>query len=156
MSVNQTTFRLSTLEDVKYLAHRLRYEDMREIYANTGRTPYQSLYEGFFHCDLCFTITTANKPVSMFGVAKHNMDIGVIWLMATDDITNIKFPFLRECREVIEEINKHYKILWNFVDCRNELHIKWLKWCGFKFLRKINYGNNKLPFYEFVRICVNQ
>jgi hypothetical protein len=31
-----------------------------------------------------------------------------------------------------------------------------LKWCGFIFLRKVNHGVNQKPFYEFIKICVNQ
>ena len=39
------------------------------------------------------------------------------------------------------------------VDARNELHIKWLKFMGFKFIqRHENFGVAKLPFYEFLRI----
>ncbi len=35
-------FRLSKHEDCKYLADRLRYEDKREILANSGSTPYNA------------------------------------------------------------------------------------------------------------------
>ena len=88
----------------------------------------------------------------MFGVSKE----GAIWLLASDEIYRIRFSFLRESRKVIDFLNQKYPTLWNYVDCRNELHIRWLKWCGFKFLRKINYGVLQLPFYEFIKICVNQ
>lgn len=44
-------------------------------------------------------------------------------------------------------------ILFNCVDQRNEVHINWLRWLGFKFVRIIpEYGIQKLPFIEFVRI----
>ena len=68
----------------------------------------------------------------------------------TRNKTNTLF-FLRESRKVVNLLNHKYKLLWNYVDCRNELHLRWLKWCGFKFLRKINYGVNQKPFYEFIK-----
>ena len=144
-------FRLSTLEDIKYLAPRLRFEDKREILDSTGLNPYQALFECFNCSEISLTIVdTKNIPVGMFGVSED----GAIWLLATPDIKRIRFSFLRESRKVVNLLNHKYKILWNFVDCRNELHLRWLKWCGFKFLRKINYGVNQKPFYEFIKLCV--
>lgn len=88
----------------------------------------------------------------MFGVSEN----GAIWLLASDDIQKIRFSFLRESRKVVELLNQKYRTLWNYVDCRNELHLRWLKWCGFKFIRQLKYGVNQKPFYEFIRICATQ
>ena len=146
-------FRLSKISDVEFLAPRLRYEDKREILSSSGRSPYQALLTGFFQSDFCFTIVnTEDVPVGMYGVGGD----GVIWLLASDDIKKIKISFLRESRQVVNFLNSKYRKLWNYVDCRNELHIRWLKWCGFIFIRKVNHGVENLPFYEFIKICVNQ
>ena len=140
-------------EDIEFLAPRLRYEDKREVLDSVGLTPYQALTDGFNLSQICLTIVdTKNIPVGMFGVSED----GAIWLLASPDIKKIRFSFLRESRKVVNLLNYKYKILWNFVDCRNELHLRWLKWCGFKFLRKINYGVNQKPFYEFIKLCVAQ
>ena len=146
-------FRLTTLEDIKYLAPRLRQSDKEEILAGIGSTPYHALLTGYLNCAIVFTIVNPkNKPVGIFGVTDCGNGTGVIWLLATDGLAKIQIAFLKECREVVKVLNKKYKILWNFVDCRNQLHIKWLKWCGFKFLRKTNYGVLQKPFYEIIRI----
>ena len=148
-------FRLSTLEDIKYLAPRLRREDKQEILAGSGLLPYEALHLGFKHAVIVFTIVNPkNKPIGIFGVDDVGQGIGGIWLLATKDLATIKIAFLKECREVVKVLNSKYKILWNYVDCRNEVHIKWLKWCDFKFLRKTNYGVLQKPFYEFIRINV--
>ena len=140
-------------KDIEFLAPRLRYEDKREVLDSVGLTPYQALTDGFNLSQICLTIVdTKNIPVGMFGVSED----GAIWLLASPDIKRIRFSFLRESRKVVNLLNYKYKILWNFVDCRNELHLRWLKWCGFKFLRKINYGVNQKPFYEFIKLCVAQ
>jgi len=137
--------------DVEYLAPRLRFEDKREILDASGSNPYQALTRGFNSSEICLTIVdTKNIPVGMFGVG----EMGTIWLLATPDIYRIRFSFLRESRKVVNLLNHKYPILWNFVDCRNKLHLRWLKWCGFKFLRKINYGVNQKPFFEFIKLYV--
>ena len=139
-------------KDIDYLAPRLRYEDKREILDSVGLNPYQALSECFNCSEISLTIVdTKNIPVGIFGVSED----GAIWLLATPDIKRIRFSFLRESRKVVNLLNHKYKVLWNFVDCRNELHLRWLKWCGFTFLRKLNYGVNQKPFYEFIKLCVS-
>jgi len=146
-------FRLTTLKDIKYLAPRLRYEDKREILSAVGLTPYQALLTGYIENVIVFTIVnTKNEPVGIFGISDAGNNVGAIWLLATDKLKDIQYSFLRENKKVIDFLNTKYKILWNFVDCRNSLHIKWLKWCGFKFINKQQYGVLNKPFYEFIRI----
>jgi len=152
MSLHQLEFngfRLSKKEDVDFLATRLRFEDKREIIDGSGKTPHNALLTGYVQSEVCFTITdTQDVPVGMFGVNAE----GSIWLLATDDIHKIKVSFLRQSRKVVQFLNTKYRLLWNYVDCRNELHLRWLKWCGFTFLRKVKYGVNQQQFYEFIRI----
>ena len=156
MSVHQQEFngiRKTIIKDIDYLAPRLRQEDKREVLDGTGMTPYQALLAGYMQSEICLTIIdTEDVPVGMFGVGKE----GNIWLLATPEIKRIRFSFLRESRKVVKLLNKKYRLLWNYVDCRNELHLRWLKWCGFTFLRKIKYGVNQKPFYEFVKLCATQ
>ena len=112
---------------------------------------YAGLYFSFKISTACFTIVNSkNIPLAIFGVNKNNSSI---WLMATEGLREVEKPFLKQCRELVNFLAKEHKILWNYVDCRNELHIKWLKWCGFKFLRKVNYGVLNQPFYEIIKIC---
>ena len=146
-------FRLTTFEDIKYLAPRLRQTDKEEILAGIGKTPYHALLIGYLECAIVFTIVNPkNEPVGIFGVTDCGDGTGAIWLLATDGLAKIQIAFLKECRKVVNVLNKKYKILWNFVDCRNQLHIKWLKWCGFQFINKTNYGVLNKPFYEFIKI----
>ena len=156
MSLHQqefSYFKLTTLEDIKYLAPRLRQEDKQEILAGSGLTPYEALLIGFKNSVVVFTIfNPKNKPVGIFGVDDLGNGVGGIWLLATKDLAKIQIAFLKQCREVVKFLNTKYKILWNFVDCRNQLHIKWLRWCGFKFIRKLNRGVLQKPFYEIIRI----
>jgi len=143
-------FRLATIKDLKYLAPRLRFEDKREILSTAGMLPYTALYYSYLKSEIVFTIVNDKKePVGIFGVTVS----GAIWLLATDKLKEIQFAFLKENKKVIDFLNTKYKILWNYVDCRNSLHIKWFKWCGFKFINKKKYGVLNEPFYEVIKIC---
>ena len=145
--------RKTIFEDIDFLAPRLRYEDKREILASTGLLPYEALLKGYLENVIVFTIVNRkNIPVGIFGVNDCGSGVGAIWLLASEDLTTAQISFLRQCRDVVKVLNTKYKILWNFVDCRNSLHIKWLKWCGFKFINKQKYGVLNKPFYEFIRI----
>ena len=156
MSLHQqefSFFKLTTLEDIKYLAPRLRKEDKQEILAGSGLIPYEALLNGYKKSAIVFTIfNPKNKPVAIFGINDVGNNVGAIWLLATDKLKDIQYSFLRENKKVIDFLNTKYKILWNFVDCRNQQHIKWLRWCDFKFIRKTNYGVLQKPFYEIIRI----
>lgn len=145
--------RLTNLEDIKYLAPRLRFADKREILSAIGLTPYEGLYFSFKNSTACFTIYKKNIPVAIFGVNQITDKLSSIWFLASDGLKDIEIPFLRQCRELVNFLTNKHKMLFNFVDCRNELHIKWVKWCGFKFLRKINHGVLNQPFYEIIKIC---
>ena len=127
--------RISTLDDVEFLAPRLRFEDKQEILSSVGLTPVDGLKLSFRNSALCITIVNPKgEAVGIFGIADLGGGVGGLWLLASEDLATVQISFLRECKKVIQLLNKKYKILWNYVDCRNELHIKWLRWCGFKFL----------------------
>ena len=81
-------FRLTTLQDIKYLAPRLRFEDKREILSSAGMLPYTALYYSYLKSQIVFTIVNKEKePVGIFGVTVN----GGIWLLATDKLKDIQF-----------------------------------------------------------------
>jgi hypothetical protein len=143
---------LATKEDCIYVANNIRKADREEIKASSGEEPLTALLEGFKKSEVPISIYHKGKCVAIFGVVNF-ITSGGIWLLATDDLKLLTIPFLRENKEVVNFLNKKHKVLHNFVDCRNQVHIKWLKWLGFQFINKVEkYGVEKRPFYEFVRI----
>ena len=76
--------------------------------------------------------------------------VGSPFLLGTDRFLEVKFPFARQCKSRVEEMQKQYPILWNFIDSRNTVHLRWIKWCGFKLINKKYI--DKIKFYEFIRI----
>lgn len=147
--------RQTDYEDVRYLAPRLRQADKDECMAATGYDPKVALCIGLKFGDITQTMLAPDgEPLGMFGVGKSNVpDAGAIWMVATDNLVKHQMKFLRLNKPVIETLQTEYLALFNFVDARNTLHIKWLKWMGFTFIKRHeHWGFEKRPFYEFVRI----
>jgi len=146
----------TTMEDIDFLAPRLRQADIQECQAASGMEPKEVLIEGLKAGHFTFTLTPRKGVrVGIWGVVKSPTydNAGIIWMMATEELLEYQIKFLRRSRVYIELVQKEFSILHNVVDARNELHIKWLKFMGFKFIqRHENFGVAKLPFYEFLRI----
>lgn len=145
--------RLATEKDCIYLADNLREDDYREIQATTGLPALLSLIHGLKKSQVPLVICDKNnKVVAMLGVVPNGL-IGSIWMVGTPDLKKISVSFLKNCQGVFKVLKNNFHLLHNYVDARNELHIRWLKWMGFTFIKKHNhYGIEELPFYEFIKL----
>jgi len=147
--------RRSVVPDVAAVSKDIRPEDAAEIRAASGMEPFAGLMTGYLHSDECWTICTAkdHKAIALFGLRMADEGQGVVWLLATNDLPKYGIRFLRESRGWIDRFHQKADLLFNAVDQRNTVHIRWLEWLGFKFIRVIpEYGHLKLPFVEFARI----
>lgn len=122
--------RPATEQDVKDLAPRLRLADVREIQAASGLSPEAALRASFKASEVCQALFVGDGPVlAIFGVCPG----GVVWMIGSDDLWKHRFNFLRQSRRVTEQLLSSYRVLWNAVDERNFVHIRWLKWLGYIF-----------------------
>lgn len=129
------------------LAEGLRSADLLEIGA-CGHSPRHSLEKGLRSSLPCLAVVNQGKCCGMFGVVPDSRyeGSGAIWFLGTDRILEMKTQFLRESKEWLTEITKNYRAVSNFIHEDNALHIKWLKWLGFAFFRKVGH------FIEFGRL----
>jgi hypothetical protein len=145
--------RRSFIEDVDWLAPRLRDADINEVKASMDWNPEQALIYGFYESSVCMSAVRNNKPFVMFGVVEVEPEVGAIWLLGSSMIETSWVFFLRKSKLWLDVLHKDYPLLFNYVDQRNEVHIRYLKWLGFTFINlHPQFGAGKLPFYEFVRI----
>lgn len=146
--------RPATVQDALELAPKLRQADLREVKAASGQSPEAVLLCGVSYGRPCLSfVDPEGNLAGMFGVTPTGVpEIGVVWLLSSDAVERYPMHFLRRCKPWVEKFNDMYPILTNFVDQRNEVHVRWLRWLGFKFLRLVEYGVEQLPFYEIVRV----
>lgn len=144
--------RPSRPEDIDDLAPRLREEDKAEVFAINGCDARQALLDGFKISDECWTIVHDDLVIGMFGVAPLEEGVGAIWLLASDDLPSIRWEFLKKTRPWINHFLSKYPVLTNMVDSRNTVHVKWIKWAGFKIIDEIpNIGPDKVLFLQFMK-----
>jgi len=107
---------------------------------------------GFENSDPCLTIVEQGTPVGIFGVVPTSVEgLGAIWLVGTPAMVEPKnrFRFLRESRGWLHKLHQKYPKLGNYIDSRNEVHVDWIKWMGFKIEEETQI--NGVPFYRFMK-----
>jgi len=145
--------RPAVVDDVVYLSTCLRQADLDEIKANCGLDPKDALMVGFECSSQCYTGVYNNNPFIIFGATPTTEGVGACWALGSDDLLKARREFLRQSEYWIDKLHEEYPLLFNYVDARNTVHIRWLKWLNFKFINlHKEFGEGRLPFYEFVRI----
>ena len=127
------------------MASNLRQEDLREVVEGHGLQPTVAIplnsLRGF-----CVSFTVPDGRIA--GLAGIEDD-GRVWMLTTPAILDFPVTFAREAKRFIE--SRTESVLWNYVDKRNIVHIKLLKFLGFQFFEEVPFGPNQLPFIRFQR-----
>ena len=134
-----------TVEAAITVASNLRPEDRREVVEGHGYDPLKHLVAKAQEGSCVYFTVPNGKTAGMAGV-----DDGIIWMLTTPAIHEFPITFARESKRFVE--GRTESLLWNVVDSRNLVHLKLLKFLGFKFLREIFFGPNQLSFIEFARV----
>ena len=128
------------------VASNLRLEDRRELEEGYGLDCIQ-YFKSVASDPSCVYFRMPNgKTAAMGGIDTD----GLIWMLCTPVIHEYPTTFVRESKRYVE--SRTEPLLWNIVDKRNIVHLKLLKFLGFKFLRELKYGPNQLSFIEFCRV----
>ena len=135
-----------TLEAAVEVAFNLRPDDRREVEEGHGVDPLVELVKAAQKGSSVYFTVPNGKTAGMAGVDAG----GQIWMLCTPAIHKYPLTFAREAKRYVE--SRQEKLLWNIVDKRNRVHIKLLRFLGFKFLRELKNGPNQLPFMEFCRV----
>ena len=135
-----------TMEATIEVASNLRPDDYREVVEGHGLYPLAHIPLSTLHGDVVYFNVPNGKTAGLAGV---NTD-GSIWMLCTPAIHDYPLTFAREAKRFID--SRQEPLLWNIVDKRNVVHLKLLKFLGFKFLRELKHGPNNLTFIEFCRV----
>jgi hypothetical protein len=109
----------------------LRQADVAEIWASTGLSPAFAVSYSIAHSKDAWAVLLDGKPQAVFGVGNFGVNSGVPWLVATDEIEKHPVRFYRMSKPMIAILRHKYEHLVNWVDARNKLSLRWLKWAGF-------------------------
>lgn len=148
--------RPSVPADVPIVASNMRAADVAELQA-AGEQPDKALLHGLLMSKPCLTICKADgTSVAMCGVTPQMEDVGVAWLLGTNELVEDRATrrwLLREGKAQVAKVMRTYRVLWNCVDARNTVHIRWIRWMGFTFIAEHpNYGAEGRLFLEFCKV----
>ena len=135
-----------TMEAAVNVASNLRSEDRRELSEGYGTMPELHLPLLAKNPSCVYFTSPSGKIAGMAGVGTT----GDIWMLCTPVIHEKPILFAREAKRYVD--SRTEPLLWNKVDYRNKVHLKLLKFLGFKFLRKFEWGPNNVTFIEFCRV----
>lgn len=133
-----------TAPSALYVAENLRVADRQELEtASGGLSPTEALFRAWAWSELAWVAYVDGKPAVVFGVCNG----GVIWLVGTDDISRAAKAIFKLSKVAIGELLTIYPRLYNKADCRNRLHLRWLRLLGFTMGGLENVSG--LPFQHF-------
>lgn len=120
-------------DEGEVLSLPLRQADQDELRAAYGMPPEVVLKESLKLSELTWVIMYEDHIIGIFGVTRHISypDVGIPWLLATDELTKIQYTFAKVSKDVVDAFAAGHPILTNIVDSRHKEAINWLKWLGF-------------------------
>ena len=125
------------------IAPYLRQEDIDEMKALTGMNPEIGVAYSIAFSQRGGAAIYAGKIAAIFGLSDN-----LIWLVGTDEITKHFITFFRATREYFPKLIKGYEYVYNYVDARNKLHLRWLEWLGFTIEEAQLLGVENRPFHK--------
>jgi hypothetical protein len=133
------------------LTPKLRKDDLDEIEAMGATSPERALRDSLSLSTHGYAILSSRVGViAMFGAAPSPLPgVGIVWMLGSDDIQTEALGIARRTRRYFDELNKPYPVLWNYIDDRNKVSMRWLEWGGFKLLRETRFGPHL--FHIFAR-----
>ena len=142
-----------TKQDCAKFQSTLREADRQEVLAASGLEPEEALLDAVGD-DFAKVITIGGKLTLAFGVAPVSDMLGAVWMLSSTALDDRRTAWIvaRHSRYWVDHMNDMYPVLFNYTDCRNDLHHRFLRYHGFNFINKHNIGKNGEPFYEIVRI----
>lgn len=144
--------RAATRADAVTIAPLLREKDRIELETASGLSPGVVLPRAFDvpgHRAI-FAETESGEPILIAGTSPTAPNIGCIWMVATPLLEQFPKAFIAEGREWLEEQHKTYPMLWNRAWAGNLLHVRWLRFMGFKVLEAQEVQGKR--FIGFARI----
>ena len=139
-----------TLEAAYEVASNLRPEDHEECVEGHGIKPTIDIPLSCMKGDNVYFTVPDGRIAGLAGV----QDRGQVWMLTTPAIHDYPITFAREAKRFIDA--RPEPRLWNIVYAENTVHIKLLKFLGFKFGGEFPYGPNNLHFIEFQKCAPPQ
>lgn len=123
--------RIATIEDVSYIADRMRQEDVEEVWALIRCTGREALLASYHASQECWVGEQDGTVFCIFGCVPSVSGGATLWMLFTSDVRYLPLSFFRQSKVHLETLLASYGRLSNYTDTKNTFILKWLKWLGF-------------------------
>lgn len=143
--------RPATPADAKRIAPILREQDHIEVMAASGRTPEAAILPALSvpGAETIFAETVNGDPILIGGVLPWHSNVGCIWMLATPLLERFAVATVKEARRKIAGWHTTYPVLGNMTWAENDLHLRFLRFMGFRLLRRVEVRGT--TFIEFAK-----
>lgn len=133
------------------MAPIMRPGDRDEIWAAAGIAPLMGLEVSLASSRYAWTWLVDEVPACMFGVgsASTMSGTGIPWLLSSELVNRHWLPFLKYYRPFLAQMRSDFPTLTNWVDCRYEAAIRWLRWMGFEIMPPAPHGPFDMLHHRF-------
>lgn len=142
------------VEHVEQMMDRLRHADASELAAASSLSPIDAVLLSMALSTECFAWVRGEEEevVAILGVAATEYEgVGCPWMVGTNAIREEREFLKFVSGPTIQRWNEMYPLLENYVHPDNEVSVRWLKSCGFRFGEPEPYGEKGelfLPFFK--------
>jgi len=152
MTTRIATERVTVEQDIYELVKNIRKPDYEEVktISNSDDILYPIL-TGWKKSEYSKTFLVNDKVAGVYGLVKSadNKMAACPYLLCTNELYKIKKSFIKGCKQRVEEMLFKFPILFNYIDSRNNVHLQWIKYCGFNLIHEKQI--NKIKFYGFLK-----
>ena len=138
---------------IEQMLGRVRQADIDEFAAGYSRTPEAAMRTGLKVSSHCWAGIWEGKVVAIAGLRPTSFlgDYANPWMVGTRDLERpeVRRQFLELSKSVLSYMLSLYPHLENWVDCRNRMAVRWLKWLGFTIYPAEAHGPQGMPFHRF-------
>ena len=147
--------RKATVADAEVIAPRMRRADVVEVHRSAGFLPLEALVRSLMVSEgRAHTLVFNGVPSALWGLAvppELMSNVGVPWLLATDEVTRYPRTVIGLARTVVEGWQDEFATLLQFVDEENTGALRFLRALGFAIHPPVIYGAARVPFCPVVR-----
>lgn len=138
---------------IEQMLGRIRQADIDEFDAGYSLTPERGMRVGLKVSSHCWAGLWDGKVLAVAGLCPTSFvgDHASPWMVGTRDLERpeVRREFLRVSKSVLSHMLSIYPHLENYVDTRNRLAVRWLKWLGFTMHDPEPHGPKGMPFHRF-------
>lgn len=128
----------------------MRQADRDEVFAASGKSPFEALAYSLRKSSHAWTAVIDGRPELIFGIGDISIlaGVGAPWLLGTDAVEDHYIRFLRLSVDFRDQLFARYPVMRNFVDDRNKVSKRWLKWLGATFSDPIIFRGATFRMFE--------